>query len=216
MFRVFIDGQEGTTGLEIQERLSARRDLEIVEIDPARRKEPEARRDCIDSADVTVLCLPDAASKEAVALVTRPESRFIDASTAHRTADGWVYGLPELARSQRDAIQNARLVTNPGCHATCFALLVRPLVDAGVISPDYPVVAYSLTGYSGGGKKLIQTYREGDPDKLSASRPYALGLKHKHIPEMQKVSRLSHPPFFVPVLGPYYRGGRAQWGGFDS
>lgn len=206
MFRVFIDGQEGTTGLEIHERLAPRRDIELVTIEPERRKEPDARRACIDSADVTVLCLPDAASKEAVSLATRSESRFIDASTAHRVADGWVYGLPELAPGQRDAIRKARYVTNPGCHATCFALLARPLVDAGVISPKFPTVAYSLTGYSGGGKKLIQAYREGDPEKLSASRPYALGLNHKHLPEMQKVSRLEHAPFFVPVLGPYYRG----------
>lgn len=206
MFRVFIDGQEGTTGLEIHERLVSRRDLEIVTIDPARRKDPDVRRECIDAAEVTVLCLPDAASKEAVALATRETSRFIDASTAHRTAAGWVYGLPELAPEQRDAIRAARYVTNPGCHATCFNLLVRPLVDAGVLSPEHPLVAYSLTGFSGGGKKLIQTYREGDQDKLAASRPYALGLKHKHLPEMQLVSGLAHPPFFVPILGPYYRG----------
>ncbi|MGC4068123.1 MAG: N-acetyl-gamma-glutamyl-phosphate reductase [Polyangiaceae bacterium] len=206
MFRVFIDGQEGTTGLEIHERLVNRRDLEIVAIEPALRKDPEARRACIDSADVTILCLPDAASKEAVALATRESSRFIDASTAHRTAPSWVYGLPELAVGQRDAIRKARYVANPGCHATCFALLVRPLVDAAVFNPDYPVVAYSLTGYSGGGKKLIQTYREGDKDRLAASRPYALGLRHKHLPEMQAVCGLAHAPFFVPVLGPYYRG----------
>ena len=206
MFRVFIDGQEGTTGLEIHERLASRCDLEIVTIEPARRKEPEARRACIDSADVTILCLPDAASKEAVGLATRESSRFIDASTAFRTAEGWVYGLPEITPGQRQAIRAARYVTNPGCHATCFALLVRPLVDAGVLRADHPVIAYSLTGYSGGGKKLIQTYREGDPEKLAASRPYALGLKHKHLPEMKKVAGLSHAPFFVPVLGPYYRG----------
>jgi N-acetyl-gamma-glutamyl-phosphate reductase len=206
MFRVFIDGQEGTTGLEIQERLASRRDLEVVTIEPERRKEPEARRACIDAADVTILCLPDAASKEAVQLATRQTSRFIDASTAHRTAEGWVYGLPELVPGQRDAIRKARFVTNPGCHATCFNLLVRPLVDAGVLGSEYPVVAYSLTGFSGGGKKLIATYRDGDKDKLAASRPYALGLKHKHLPEMQKSSGLAHPPFFVPILGPYYRG----------
>jgi N-acetyl-gamma-glutamyl-phosphate reductase len=206
MFGVFIDGQEGTTGLEIHERLVNRSDLKIITIDPERRKDPEARRACIDAADVTILCLPDEASKEAVVLGKRESSRFIDASTAHRTAPGWVYGLPELAKGQRTAIASARYVTNPGCHATCFALLVRPLVDAGVIRPDHPVVAYSLTGYSGGGKKLIQTYRDGDKDKYAASRPYALGLKHKHIPEMQLVSGLSHAPFFVPVLGPYYRG----------
>lgn len=206
MVRVFIDGQEGTTGLEIHERLSSRRDLEIVKIDPERRKDADARRACIDAADVTVLCLPDAASKEAVALASNPRSRFIDASTAHRTAPGWVYGLPELAPGQRDAIRTARYVANPGCHATGFAALVRPLVDAGVIAPDYPIFAQSITGYSGGGKKLIQSYRDGDEVLTTPPRPYALGLAHKHLPEMRVVSGLIHPPFFVPVLGRFYRG----------
>lgn len=206
MVRVFIDGQEGTTGLEIHERLSSRRDLEIVSIDPARRKDPEARRACIDSADVTLLCLPDAASKEAVSLATRESSRFIDASTAHRTASGWVYGLPELARGQRDAIRSARYVANPGCHATGFAVLARPLVDEAVIAPDYPVFAQSITGYSGGGKKLIQSYEAGDVEQTTPPRPYALGLSHKHLPEMRVVAGLEHPPLFVPVLGRFYRG----------
>src|SRR5512138_56636 len=206
MVRVFIDGQEGTTGLLIQERLAGRRDLELVTIEPERRKEAEARRACIDSADVTILCLPDAAAKEAVALANRPSSRFIDASTAHRTAPGWVYGFPELAPGQRDAIRSARYVANPGCHATGFAVLVRPLIDAGVIAPDYPVFAQSITGYSGGGKKLIQSYREGKPEVVAPPRPYALGLTHKHLPEMRVVSGLSNAPFFVPVLGPFYRG----------
>jgi N-acetyl-gamma-glutamyl-phosphate reductase len=206
MVRVFIDGQEGTTGLEIHERLSGRRDLEIVSIDPARRKDPDARRDCIDSADVTILCLPDAASKEAVALATRAEARFIDASTAHRIAPGWIYGLPELAPGQRNAIQSGRFIANPGCHATGFALLVRPLIDETVIAPDYPVFAQSITGYSGGGKKLIQAYREGDVERTTPPRPYALGLAHKHLPEMQVVAGLDYPPLFVPILGRFYRG----------
>lgn len=206
MLRVFIDGQEGTTGLEIHERLSCRRDLEVVQIEADRRKDPEARRACIDAVDVTILCLPDAASKEAVALATNPRARFIDASTAHRTASGWVYGLPELTKGQRDAIRTARYVANPGCHATGFAVLVRPLVDAGVITPDYPVFAQSITGYSGGGKKLIQSYRDGDETRTTPPRPYALGLTHKHLPEMRVVSGLANPPFFVPVLGRFYRG----------
>ncbi len=206
MVRVFIDGQEGTTGLEIHERLVGRRDLELVTIEPERRKDAEARRSCIDSADVTILCLPDAAAKEAVALATRASSRFIDASTAHRIAAGWVYGFPELSEGQRDAIRGARYVTNPGCHATGFAALVRPLVDAGVITPDHPIAAQSITGYSGGGKKLIQSYREGKPEVVAPPRPYALGLTHKHLPEMRFVSGLEHVPLFMPVLGPFYRG----------
>lgn len=206
MVRVFIDGQEGTTGLEIHERLSSRRDLELVDIDPARRKDAEARRECIDAADVTILCLPDAASKEAVTLATRATARFIDASTAHRTAAGWVYGLPELAPGQRTAIRSARYVANPGCHATGFALLARPLVDEAVIAPDYPVFAQSITGYSGGGKKLIQSYREGDVERTIPPRPYALSLTHKHLPEMRVVAGLEHPPLFLPILGRFYRG----------
>lgn len=206
MVRVFIDGQEGTTGLEIHERLVDRRDLELVTIEPERRKDPDARRACIDVADVTILCLPDVAAKEAVALATRSNARFIDASTAHRTAPGWVYGFPELAPDQRDAIRSARYVANPGCHATGFAALARPLVDAGVITPDYPIAAQSITGYSGGGKKLIQSYREGNPEVVTPPRPYALALTHKHLPEMRVVSCLAHPPLFVPVLGNFYRG----------
>jgi N-acetyl-gamma-glutamyl-phosphate reductase len=206
MVRVFIDGQEGTTGLEIHERLIGRSDLELVSIEPERRKDLDVRRGCIDTADVTVLCLPDAAAKEAVSLATRASARFIDASTAHRIAPGWVYGFPELAPGQRDAIRQARYVANPGCHATGFAALVRPLVDAGVITSDYPITAQSITGYSGGGKKLIQSYREGKPEVVAPPRPYALGLEHKHIPEMRVVSGLQYAPLFVPVLGPFYRG----------
>ncbi|HEY5961607.1 MAG TPA: N-acetyl-gamma-glutamyl-phosphate reductase [Polyangiaceae bacterium] len=206
MVRVFIDGQEGTTGLEIQERLVGRRDLELINIDPERRKDAEARRACIDSADVTILCLPDAAAKESVALATRATARFIDASTAHRIAPNWVYGMAELAPGQRDQIRNARYVANPGCHATGFAAVVRPLMDAGVITPDYPIFAQSITGYSGGGKKLIASYREGKPEVVAPPRPYSLGLTHKHLPEMRVVSGLDHNPFFVPVLGPFYRG----------
>jgi N-acetyl-gamma-glutamyl-phosphate reductase len=211
MVRVFIDGQEGTTGLEIHERLVGRRrevggDLELIEIASDLRKDPEARRACIDAADVTILCLPDAAAKESVALATRESSRFIDASTAHRVAPGWVYGMPELAPGQRDRIRNARYVANPGCHATGFAAVVRPLMDAGVVTPDYPIFAQSITGYSGGGKKLIASYREGKPEVVAPPRPYALGLTHKHLPEMRVVSGLDHNPLFVPVLGPFYRG----------
>jgi len=206
MVRVFIDGQEGTTGLEIHERLVDRRDLELVTIEPERRKDVDARRACIDLADVTILCLPDAAAKEAVALATRQSSRFIDASTAHRTAPNWVYGFPELAPGQRDRICAARFVANPGCHATGFAALVRPLVDSGVIASDYPISAQSITGYSGGGKKLIQGYRAGVPEVVTPPRPYALGLQHKHLPEMRVVSGLRQSPLFVPVLGNFYRG----------
>ena len=204
--KVFIDGQEGTTGLEIHERLASRPDVELVTIASDQRKDPSARRACIESADVTILCLPDAAAEEAVALTSAGRGRFIDASTAHRTAPGWTYGLPELAPVQRDAIRRARLVSNPGCHATGAVLLLRPLVDSGILPPDYPVFVHSITGYSGGGKKLIQSFQEGPSEKVAPPRPYALGLKHKHLPEIETYAGLDHAPGFLPVVGPFYRG----------
>jgi len=207
MARVFIDGQEGTTDLEIHQRLASRPDIELVTIAADKRKDVEARRACINGADVTILCLPDAAAQEAVALAGRDgAARFIDASTAHRTSPGWVYGLPELAPGQRQAIRSARRVSNPGCHATGFALLIRPLVDAGVVPPNYPLFVQSITGYSGGGKKLIQSYEAGPAEKVAPPRPYALTLRHKHLPEMKQTAGLANVPGFVPVVGPFYRG----------
>ncbi len=205
MARVFIDGQEGTTGLQIRERLAGRSDLELIEIAPEQRKELGARRQCIEQAEVVILCLPDDASREAVTL-TGPNTRFIDASTAHRTDPDWVYGLPELGAAQRDRVRTAKLVSNPGCHATGFVLLVAPLVAAGLVPRDRTLIAHSLTGYSGGGKKLIAAYRDATGDELQGPRPYALGLEHKHLPEMQAASGLSVAPLFVPVVGPFYQG----------
>lgn len=206
MQKVFIDGQEGTTGLKIRERLDGRNDFELIEIDPGKRKDESARRDCLAAADIAILCLPDDAARKAVELVRDTSTRLIDSSTAHRVAPGWVYGLPELGVSQRDAIRKAQYVANPGCHATAFILGVQPLVKTGILGKDYPVFAQSLTGYSGGGKKLIAKYENPDQPKISDMRPYALSLNHKHIPEMTKVSGLAHPPGLLPVVGPFYHG----------
>ncbi len=217
---IFVDGSEGTTGLEINERLAERSDLEVRSIAPELRKDPEARRELICGADIVFLCLPDAASKEAVLLAgEHPRPRFLDASTAHRTAPGWVYGLPELGGGrQREVLRQARRVAVPGCHASGFNLIVAPLVAAGVIPSDYPLSCTSITGFSGGGKKLIASYaaeaastelrqaKASTSDERVAPRPYALGLTHKHLPEMKLVSGLDHVPHFMPVIGDFYRG----------
>ena len=217
---IFVDGSEGTTGLEINERLAGRPELDVRAIAPERRKDPAARQEMIRQADLVFLCLPDAASREAVALAGEDSRvRFIDASTAHRTAPGWVYGLPELDRGrQRKAIQTARLVANPGCHATGFNLIVAPLVHGGILAPDAVLTCTSITGFSGGGKKLIAAYaanptspadrqaKETARDERIAPRPYALGLTHKHLPEMQAVCGLAQPPVFLPVVSDFYRG----------
>ncbi|MFA5264525.1 MAG: N-acetyl-gamma-glutamyl-phosphate reductase [Opitutaceae bacterium] len=217
---IFVDGSEGTTGLEINERLAGRSDIELRAIDPERRKDPAARKEMICGADLVFLCLPDAASREALALAAEsPNVRFLDASTAHRTAPDWVYGLPELhGGKQRAAVKQARRVAIPGCHATGFNLIVAPLVKGGIVGSDYPVQCTSLTGFSGGGKKLIASYvaeptapaarhaKISTSDQRAAPRPYALGLKHKHIPEMQFVSGLDFPPAFIPIVADYYRG----------
>ena len=204
---VFIDGKEGTTGLQIYERLAGRDDLELLLIDEDKRKDPAERKKCLNAADLAILCLPDAAAAEAVALVENPKTRIIDASTAHRTAGGWVYGFAELRPGQRQRIQGAKRVANPGCHATGFLAAAAPLAEMGVLPGDYPMTCYSLTGYSGGGKKMIAEYEAPDRDGLLASpAPYAIGLKHKHLPEMQKLAGLDYPPAFLPVLGDISRG----------
>lgn len=205
--KVYIDGKEGTTGLQIYERLGSRDDIELLLIDEDKRKDTEERRKFLNAADVVFLCLPDAAAKEAVTLIDNPNTRVIDASTAHRTAQGWVYGFAELLPGQRQRIRFAKRVANPGCHATGFLAGVAPLIHMGILPRDYPLTCYSLTGYSGGGKKLIAEYE--DPQRsplLDAPAPYALGLKHKHLPEMQTVAGLEHPPVFLPVLGDFYKG----------
>jgi len=214
MFKVFVDGQEGTTGLQIHERLSKRSDIEILQIDPALRKDLDARAVLLNKADVAFLCLPDDAARDSAALVSNGRTVVIDASTAHRTHPDWTYGLAELSSAHRKAIAQSKRIANPGCHATGFALAVHPLVSAGVLSADSDLFCYSITGYSGGGKKMIASYEAegaqvshpGESPKLFAPQPYALALKHKHLPEMTKVAGLSVEPFFNPVLGPYYKG----------
>jgi N-acetyl-gamma-glutamyl-phosphate reductase len=203
---VFVDGQEGTTGLRIHEYLASRSDVEVLRIDPERRKDAAERARLLNAADVAFLCLPDAAAKEAAALVTNPRTCLIDASTAHRTAPGWAFGLPELVAGQRERLRASKRIANPGCHASAFILLLRPLVDAGLLPAGLPVSATSITGYSGGGKKMIEQYEAGGDASLASPRPYALGLSHKHIPEMMAHTGLTTKPVFMPIVGPFYKG----------
>jgi N-acetyl-gamma-glutamyl-phosphate reductase len=205
-FNVFVDGQEGTTGLRIHEYLAQRRDVEVLRIAPERRKDAAERARLLNAADVAFLCLPDAAAREAAALVTNPRTCLIDASTAHRTAPGWVFGLPELAPGQRAALRSTKRIANPGCHASAFILLLRPLVDAGLVPASTTVSLTSISGYSGGGKKMIEQYQAGAEPALASPRPYALNLAHKHLPEMAAHTGLARPPIFVPVVSNYYKG----------
>lgn len=207
--KVYIDGKDGTTGLQIYERLSAREDITLLLIDEAKRKDPAERAKLMNQADLVFLCLPDAAAREAVTLIDNPATRVIDASTAHRTAPGWVYGFAELKAGQREAIAGAKRVANPGCHATGFLSLAAPLVALGLLPRDAALTCFSLTGYSGGGKKMIAEYESADRpahSKLDAPKSYGLGLAHKHLPEMQEISGLAHTPAFVPVVCDYYSG----------
>lgn len=207
-FKVFVDGQEGTTGLEIYQRLETRPELEILQIDPDRRKDPAERRRLINQADVVFLCLPDDAARESVALVDNPHTCVIDASTAHRTHPDWVYGIPELSQAQRERIRSGNRISVPGCHASGFVVAMAPLVASGAVPPDYPVSFFSLTGYSGGGKKLIAWYEHdlaGQPS-ANAHRMYSLGLQHKHLPEVTAHTGLKFPPVFTPVLANIYKG----------
>ena len=213
-FTVFVDGQEGTTGLRIHEYLAARKDVEVLRIDPERRKDSAERARLLNAADVAFLCLPDAASREAAALVNNPRTCLIDASTAHRTAPGWVFGMPELAPGQRDALRTTRRIANPGCHASAFILLLRPLVDAGLVPADHALSATSITGYSGGGKKMIEQYQAAAASAaptaaelaLTSPRPYALTVTHKHVPEMMAHTGLRTAPIFMPMVGNFYKG----------
>jgi N-acetyl-gamma-glutamyl-phosphate reductase len=204
--RVFVDGQEGTTGLRIHEYLALRSDVEVLRAAPELRKDRAERARLLNAADVAFLCLPDAAAREAAALVTNPATCLIDASTAHRTAADWVYGLAELAAEQRGRIRASKRIANPGCHATGFILLVRPLVDAGLVSSTALLSATSITGYSGGGKKMIEQYEAGGDTRLQAPRPYGLALGHKHLPEMTLHSRLETRPLFMPIVGNFLKG----------
>ena len=205
-YRAFVDGQEGTTGLRIHEYLAQRGDIEVLRIDADKRKDAAERARLLNSADIAFLCLPDVAAKEAAALVTNPDTCLIDASTAHRTAPGWAFGLPELAPDQRQRIRASKRISNPGCHASAFILLMRPLVDAGLVPASLPVSASSITGYSGGGKKMIEQYEASGDARLDAPRPYGLTLAHKHVPEMMAHTGLTAKPVFMPIVGRFYRG----------
>ena len=207
MTKVFIDGSAGTTGLRIRERLGGRRDLELLTLSEERRKDADARREMLNSADIAFLCLPDAAAVEAVSLIENDHTAVIDTSTAHRVSEAWAYGFAELSRSHRQAIVTSKRVANPGCHASGFIAGVYPLVNHGVIPADFPLTAYSLTGYSGGGKKLIAEYEDEKRDPRHEShRIYGTTLTHKHLPEMQKICGLAKKPVFSPILGDFYAG----------
>ena len=205
--KVFIDGKEGTTGLQIYDRMAARDDVELLLLPDELRKDVDARREMINKSDVTFLCLPDAAAIEAAALCENDTTIIIDASTAHRTNPEWDYGFPELSEGHREAIKKSRRIANPGCHASGFLALVYPLVKMGIITPDYPLVSYSLTGYSGGGKKMIAEYEaDGRDELLDSPRQYAIGQTHKHLKEMQAVAKLDFPPVFSPIVGDFAQG----------
>ncbi len=207
MTKVFIDGSEGTTGLRIYERFEKRDDIEIIKIDPELRKDPAERARLINSSDITFLCLPDAASKESVSLVSNPDVRIIDASTAHRTETGWAYGYPELSDEHREAIKTGKRIAVPGCYATGFITIAYPLVKGGIVPKDYPVSAFAVSGYSGAGKKTIAVYEDKDRDvEFDSPREYALSQQHKHLKEMQKISGLSRTPLFSPIIADYYSG----------
>lgn len=205
--KVYIDGQSGTTGLQIYDRIGQREDLELLRIPEELRHDPDERKKYLNSADIVFLCLPDEGAREAISFIDNPNVRVIDASTAHRTNPDWTYGYPELSKAQREAIRTSKRVANPGCHATGFISTTAPLVAMGVIPKDYPMSCYSLTGYSGGGKKMIAEYEaEGRSELLDAPGIYGLNLQHKHLPEMQTVTGLAYPPVFMPVVDDYYKG----------
>lgn len=205
--KIFIDGSEGTTGLRIHERFGQRDDIELIPISAELRKDVEERKRLINQSDITFLCLPDAAARESVSLVENENVRIIDTSTAHRTEDGWAYGFPELSPVHRNRIKEGKRIAVPGCHATGFISLAYPIVSQGILPSDYPVAAFSLTGYSGGGKKMIAEYESDErPVELDAPREYALTQKHKHLKEMKKITGLSREPLFSPIVADYYSG----------
>ena len=207
MTKIFIDGKEGTTGLRIYERIANRLDLELILLSDEERKDVEARRKALNSCDIAFLCLPDAAARESVSLVENPNVTIIDASTAHRTDPGFAYGLPELSSEQFDKIASAKRIAVPGCHAGGFVALVKPLVDAGVISDELALTCFSITGYSGGGKKMIAEYEDENRDiLLDSPRQYGVSQKHKHLPEMQAIPGLKVAPIFCPIVADYYSG----------
>ena len=205
--KIFIDGSEGTTGLRIHERFAEREDVELLPISSELRKDKEERKRLINSSDITFLCLPDAAAEESVSLVENDHVRIIDTSTAHRTMEGWAYGFPELSKEHREAIAAGNRIAVPGCYATGFISLVYPMVAEGLISADYPVSAFGISGYSGGGRKMIAAYEaEEREDALLAPREYALSQAHKHLKEMKKIPGLKREPIFSPIVADYYSG----------
>ncbi len=206
MTRVFIDGSAGTTGLRLAERLHERRDIELLTLSEENRKKPEARKAVMNRADIVFLCLPDAAAVESVSLIENPDTAVIDTSTAHRTAEGWTYGFPELA-GQRDQIARSRRIANPGCHASGVIALLYPLIHCGVLDADASLSCFSLTGYSGGGKKMIAEYEsETRSPLLDAPRVYGISQNHKHLPEIVRICGLRNAPLFFPIVGDFYSG----------
>jgi N-acetyl-gamma-glutamyl-phosphate reductase len=204
---VFIDGQHGTTGLKINERLNKRKDIELIEIPEEDRKDPQAKEKLLNEADIVFLCLPDDAARESVSLIKNKTVCVIDGSSAHRIAEGWIYGLPELQKEQRKLIKNSKRISVPGCHATGFIAMLYPLVAMGIVSPDYPVTCHTTAGYSGGGKAMIAEYQaENVPEYIKNPRPYSLALNHKHVPEMTKITGLTHPVLFAPTVVNVYNG----------
>lgn len=205
--KVFIDGKAGTTGLRIYERLQERSDIELMTLSDDDRKKPECRKAMLNSCDIAFLCLPDDASREAVAMIDNPDVVVLDTSTAHRTLDDWAYGFPELSQAQFDKIKNSKRIAVPGCHASGFIALIQPLVDAGILPADALLCCHSLTGYSGGGKKLIAEYEDAERSVLyDAPRQYGLPQQHKHLKEMVKISKLNNNPAFSPIVADYYSG----------
>ncbi len=207
MVKVFIDGQAGTTGLQLKSKLVNHPYIELIEIEESKRKDTAERQRLMNESDVVFLCLPDAAATEAVKLITNPDTVVIDASTAHRTAEGWTYGFPELSEEHYEKVKNAKRIANPGCHATGFISIVYPLISGGIMAYGYPVTCHSITGYSGGGNKMIADYESADrPKDFDSPRQYALTQMHKHLPEMKAVTGLSDYPVFNPIVSDYYNG----------
>ena len=204
--RIFIDGEAGTTGLQIRARLAARADIELVSLPDERRKDPQARAEMLNTADLAILCLPDAAAREAVSLIETPDVRVVDASTAHRTDPDWAYGLPEMGAGQPGRIAASKRVANPGCYPTGAILMVRPLVEADLLPADFPLTVNAISGYSGGGKSLIARFEETGGDAAQPFYVYGLNLEHKHLDEMQVHGLLQHRPLFVPSVGRFRQG----------
>ncbi len=206
MTKIFIDGKAGTTGLRIYERLESFEGIELISLDDEKRKDPQCRKEALNSADVAFLCLPDDAARESVSFIENENTVVIDTSTAHRTLDDWAYGFPELSPSHREKIKNSKRIAVPGCHASGFISLIYPLVEAGILENVEKLSCFSLTGYSGGGKKMIADYEEEPDELLGAPRQYALTQSHKHLKEMVKISGIANAPVFCPVVGDFYSG----------